>query len=49
VFFLEEGAQRIFERKWGRSLSKADRKLLTENVVQHREAILKEWEEKVQQ
>ena len=39
----------MFEQKWGKSFSKADRKMLAENVAQHREAIFKEWEEKVQQ
>lgn len=49
VFFQEEESQRMFDQKWGRLLSKADKKLLREKVIQHREAIFKEWEEKVQQ
>ena len=33
----------------GKVLSRADRRVLTEKVIQHRDEIFREWEEKVQQ
>ena len=48
VFFLEVAVP-MFERQWGKLLSRADRRLLTEKVIQHRDEIFREWEEKVQQ
>ena len=39
----------MFQRQWGKVLSRADRRVLTEKVIQHRDEIFREWEEKVQQ
>jgi len=49
VFFLEEEHSHMLERVWGKTISAADRKLLKIKVIQHRVAILKEWELKVHQ
>ena len=49
VYFMEESAVTMLDVKWGgKAFTKADKKVIEEMVVAHRQEILEEWETKVQ-
>jgi hypothetical protein len=47
VFFMKKKAEMIELTKWSGRISRAHRKAICDLAEQHREDLLKEWEEKV--
>ena len=47
VWFMKKKADMIEKAKWSGRIPRAQRKLLIDLAEQHREDLLKEWEEKV--
>jgi len=47
VFFMKSKAEMIEKAKWSGRISQADIKALSDMAEQHRENLLKEWEQKV--